>query len=69
MSAFLSESPLCCNAGTFCHRTGAVFRLWEIGRTYKVLCGACGRGEFAEAMIFAVFDAEMIMVAQTVTEP
>ena len=69
MSAFLSESPLCSNAGTFCHRTEAVFRLREIHLTYEVLCGAFRPGDFSEVMIFAVFDAGMIVVVETVTEP
>ena len=66
-SAFLSESPLCCDAGTFCHRIDDVFRLLQRFSQRTRYC-VCVAGEFSEVTIFAIFDAGMIVVAETVTE-
>ena len=51
-----------------CHRTDDVFRLWERFSQRTRYCVVCA-GDFSEVRIFAVFDAGMIVAAETVTEP
>lgn len=63
------ESTLQTTQGTLSQNGRCVSFSGEIQPMYEVLFGVCGAGDFSEVRIFAVFDAGMIVAAETVTEP
>ena len=64
----MMQSLHCRLAQGLCHRMDNVFRL--LGRfSQRTRYCVVRAGDFSEVRIFAIFDAGMIVAAETVTEP